>query len=250
LHVGRREWLFPGPQVRQALSDSDVIALELDVLDPDVPRRLMARLAAASPAPPLPRELKGRLAAVAIGQCLSLGELSPLRPELQLVTVTTRAGRLDGLDAAYGIDLMLAGYARGSRKPVASLETPEAQAEALLMPPHELLQMVEQGIVDLESGGARAMVARLADIWSAGRFDELERYAEWCECLASEAARAWHARLLDQRNPGLADGIDRLHRGQGRRVYAAVGSLHLIGQHGLPALLAARGYRVERVAFP
>jgi len=35
----------------------------------------------------------------------------------------------------------------------------------------------------------------------------------------------------------------------GKQVFAAVGSLHMIGPMGLPALMAQRGYRVERVEF-
>ena len=35
----------------------------------------------------------------------------------------------------------------------------------------------------------------------------------------------------------------------GKRVFAAVGALHMIGPTALPSLLAARGYRVERVEF-
>jgi uncharacterized protein len=46
----------------------------------------------------------------------------------------------------------------------------------------------------------------------------------------------------------LADSIAALHRG-GERVFAAVGALHMFGPQGLPALLAARGFEVERVAF-
>ena len=45
-----------------------------------------------------------------------------------------------------------------------------------------------------------------------------------------------------------ADAIDRLHA-SGQRVFAAVGALHMPGPTGLPALLARRGYQVERVAF-
>ena len=57
-----------------------------------------------------------------------------------------------------------------------------------------------------------------------------------------------NTRLLDARNPGLAERIDALHT-SGQRVFAAVGSLHMIGRTGLPALLARRGYTVERIVF-
>jgi uncharacterized protein len=36
LHVGRQPWMFPGPQVREALQSADRVALELDLLDPAV----------------------------------------------------------------------------------------------------------------------------------------------------------------------------------------------------------------------
>jgi hypothetical protein len=55
-------------------------------------------------------------------------------------------------------------------------------------------------------------------------------------------------RLNDERNPNLAARIDALHA-RGQRVFAAVGALHMTGPRALPALLAQRGYRVERVDF-
>jgi uncharacterized protein YbaP (TraB family) len=56
-------------------------------------------------------------------------------------------------------------------------------------------------------------------------------------------------RLLDDRNPLLASAIESLHA-SGRQVFAAVGSLHMIGPSGLPALLRQRGYKVEQGDFP
>ena len=53
-------------------------------------------------------------------------------------------------------------------------------------------------------------------------------------------------RMLDDRNPLLAAAIDAC-TAAARAVFAAVGSLHMIGPTGLPALLRQRGYRVEQV---
>ena len=55
-------------------------------------------------------------------------------------------------------------------------------------------------------------------------------------------------KLNDDRNAPLADGIENQHR-LGKRVFAAVGALHMTGPQGLPLLLAQRGFKVERVAF-
>jgi uncharacterized protein YbaP (TraB family) len=92
------------------------------------------------------------------------------------------------------------------------------------------------------------MLKHMAEVWADGRLGELENYEKWCECVETETDRAMMRRMLDERNPGLAGGIDAIHA-SGRSVFAAVGSLHMIGDQGLPALLARRGYRVERVDF-
>jgi uncharacterized protein YbaP (TraB family) len=88
----------------------------------------------------------------------------------------------------------------------------------------------------------------MASAWTDGNLAELEAYERWCGCLGTAAERASMKRLLDDRNPRLATAIDALHTG-GRSVFAAVGSLHMIGPRGLPALLRERGYVVEPVRF-
>jgi uncharacterized protein len=50
------------------------------------------------------------------------------------------------------------------------------------------------------------------------------------------------------RNQGMAEAVDRLHQ-QGKRVFAAVGILHMTGDQGLPKRLEKLGYAVERVPF-
>jgi hypothetical protein len=56
-------------------------------------------------------------------------------------------------------------------------------------------------------------------------------------------------RLTDERNAPMAERIDALHT-EGKRVLAAVGALHMTGKQGLPKLLAARGYAVQRLVPP
>ena len=112
----------------------------------------------------------------------------------------------------------------------------------------ERLTAVETGLDDLESGRARAQVVRIAQAWADADLATLMRYEDWCACLQARSDRAAMARMLDERNPGLAGGIAALQTA-GRQVFAAVGSLHMIGPMGLPALLGRRGDVVERVDF-
>ncbi|MEO8058678.1 MAG: TraB/GumN family protein [Burkholderiales bacterium] len=248
VHAAKRDWMFPGPNVTQALKASDAIALELDLQDPEIGRRLGAGMAAQRNAP-LPEPLRQRLARLAEAECIPAPMLAPLSPEMQVATLSVLAARRDGIDPSYGIDAVIGGFGRGSGKPVVSLETPEQQLRVLQMPsPQETLSFVESGVQDLESGRARPLVLRLTQAWADADLDTLSGYASWCDCLNTEADRAQQARLLDARNPPLADAIAALHNA-GKRVFAAVGSLHMIGPLGLPGLLAERGFSVERVHF-
>ena len=248
VHAAQRSWVFPGPKVTQALNASDIIALELDLQDPEISRRLGKGVAAQRRAP-LPEPMQKRLSALADAECIPAQMLAPLSPELQVTTLTVLAARRDGIDPSYGIDAVLGGFARGAGKAVVSLETPEQQLRALQMQGgREALDFVESGLRDLESGRTRPLVLRLTQSWADSDLDTLSRYESWCECLKTEADRAQQTRLLDERNPPLADAIAALHQ-SGKNVFAAVGSLHLIGPLGLPALLAQRGFSVTRVRF-
>ena len=247
VHVARVEWMVPGPGRMRALDASDTVALELDLLDPDIQRRLARSLTLTAPATALPAPLQQRLQRQFEAECLPAPAMAALSPEMQAITLSTLAGRRDGLDPSYGIDLFLAGWGRAAKKTVVSLESPELQS-ALLQADSEAerIEFVRGALEQLESGSARPQLRRLTQAWAEGNLPELANYAEWCECLKTDADRAAMTRLLDDRNPALADSITALHAA-GQRVFAAVGSLHMTGPKGLPALMSRRGFRVERL---
>jgi uncharacterized protein len=249
LHVARFEWVFPGPKLLAALRAVDTVALELDPTDAAIQQRLADGFKKTPHTATLPAALQQRLDAVAQEECVPPAALSALPPELQAAGLGTLIGRRDGIDPAYGIDGVLAGWARGAKLAVVSLESPELQLEALRSPSAaEGQALVESTLEGIENGSARAMVLRIGRVWAEGDWPALASYRDWCDCLKTAADRDFVERVLDDRNPGLADGIDALHR-SGQRVFAAVGSLHMVGPTGLPALLAARGYRVEKIAY-
>ena len=248
MHVGKLAWMFPGPEVSKAARSSDVIALELDILDPDITGRLQAGMT-RRPDRALPEALNRRLRVQIEAACLPPDLLAQADPEMVATTLTMMAARKQGLDPAYAVDAVYAGMARSLGKTVSSLETPELQLKLLLGgSPAESQAAVESALDDLESGEASPLLARMAEVWAGGRLGEMESYEKWCQCLETNADRVMMRRMLDERNPGLAKGIDAIHA-SGKTVFAAVGTLHMIGKLGLPALLTERGYKVERVAF-
>jgi uncharacterized protein len=248
LHIARRHWLAPGPQLARALAASDLLALELDMLDVDIQRRLAAAMMARDTDDPLPSATAARLRAQFDAACLPAMAMQAIVPEVQLAALTTLAARWDGLDPAYAIDSFLAAHARSLGKAVVSLETPELQVALLEGEPSERAEALDSGLRQLERGEARPMLVRIAAVWDEGRADELARYEQWCGCADTRADRAQLRRLLDDRNPALAERIDAFHAA-GHSVLAAVGALHMVGPLGLPALMAARGFEVQRVEF-
>jgi uncharacterized protein YbaP (TraB family) len=109
-----------------------------------------------------------------------------------------------------------------------------------------MIEFVTASLDELDAGRSGPVLARLANAWADGNLAELEGYEGWCDCLGSAAERAAKKRLVDDRNPLLAQAFDELHAG-GRSVFAAVGSLHVIGPGGLPSLLRRRGFAVEQI---
>ncbi len=247
LHVGKLDWAFPGPLLRQALAGADALAVEVDLTDPAVAQAVAA---SAVPTNTLPAALQQRLQRQIAAACLGEATLAALHPLMQAITLTVLAARWEGLDAGYAQEIVLGLAARARPMPIISLETAQAQL-ALLLPEDatEQLHLLEQMLDQLEQGRVRPVMRRLAAVWAEGRIGELEDYAQWCDCADTPQDRAFLARLNDARNAPMAERIDALHRG-GQRLLVAVGALHMTGEQGLPRLLAARGYRVERLRPP
>ncbi len=246
IHVARLDWMFPGPAVVQALRATDTMALELDMMDPDIVQRTVKALAEQRGAV-LPAPLEQRMRLQMQNECIPEDKVKGLIPEMQLALLEMSLGRRDGIDPGFAIDAFLAGLAHGASMTVVSLETPEGQLGMLQMPqPEDTVVIVNRSLDQMENGHARALLNRTAKVWSEADYDAMTRYGEWCECLDTEAERKLMVRLLDERNPAMAERIDTLHA-QGKQVFAAVGSLHMFGDTGLPGLMEKRGYRVERV---
>ena len=238
LHVGKADWAYPGPALRKAWSETEVLAVELDPAD------VGPALAAMQQAEPLPPAMARRIDAQARAACLPAGALSTLPAMLQVSTLMLMEARRDGFDVLFGQDLMLLARAKAEGRPVQSLESVEEQLAALAPTDAELPAVVDGSLRQLQRGRMRAPLRKLAEAWSRGDLKTLADYPRWCGCADSRAERAWLKRVNDDRNVQLAARIDALH-GAGQRLLVAVGALHMSGPEALPKLLAARGFEVQ-----
>ena len=246
MHLANPEWMYPGALTKQAITASDTVALELDILDPSISARLGASLKMRA-GDDLPADLAARLDRRMFMECMEPAQYASLAPEVRVMILSMTASRRFGVDSAYGIDGVLAAAGRVMAKNVLSLETPESQAALLRSPTAEKAAETVRGALDgLESGQYAALSARLVKAWRTSDLATLEDYPSWCECRRNDAEREAMKAVVDDRNLFLAAKIDALHT-EGQSVFAAVGSLHLLGPVGLPALMRERSFRVEPI---
>lgn len=245
LHVGKPGWRRLGPKTAAALRASDVLALEVDPNDPE----LLKAMADIRPPQPLPDELQQRLNRAFERACVASESLAQMHPVLQATSLTVLEARWLGMDSIYAMEQLLSAQARAQGRRVVSLESAQLQVQALVPDDEaEARALLDQSLQQLEDNSGRRVLQKLSAAWEQGNLGALEDYAHWCECAANEADLAFMRKLNDDRNPLLADGIVAQHA-QGKRVFAAVGALHMTGAQSLPRLLAQRGFKVERITF-
>jgi uncharacterized protein YbaP (TraB family) len=165
---------------------------------------------------------------------------------MRLTTLVVLSARRDGLDPVYGVDPMLASLGRQLGKQVVSLESAALQSALLKRVISGGSQGLDTLLTSLEQDSARPLLLRTARAWEDSAVEELEHYGQWCECTRTAEEKAQIRALLDERNPAMARQIARLHA-QGQRVLAAVGSLHLFGEQGLPNLMREQGFQLHRL---
>lgn len=244
MHAGRPEWFALGPQAEAALSRAGVLALEIDLTDPAVMNAL--RSAMQGPARPLPAGLMQSLRLAWAAECLPEVMLAQGAVELHVMQLAVAQAQRQGLFTLYSAESLLLMHSMHLQRPVVGLESVQTQLSALMArDDEEAATMVSEMLAELQRPRAARSLERLAQAWANRDLEDLEAYAEWCNCLNTTTEREMYARLLDGRNPGLAESIERLHAEDS--VFAAVGALHMVGSQGLPALLKARGFAVTRM---
>lgn len=233
--------------IDQAYEDADTLLMEMDVddADPLQAQRLVNELGLIrgdrkladlmGPGP------YGRAETFANEVNIPLGMLSSAEPWLAAITVEQLMLQRIGFDPEYGIEHYLAGKAEADGKEVIGLETIREQLQFLDNMSLEaqrslLLQSLE------ESAEIETIMDELVHAWRYGdlafletrMLDEMREYPELYEAIVADRNRRWVKRI-----DALAKEADDY--------LVVVGALHLIGEDGLPTLLAARGYELMQM---
>jgi len=148
-----------------------------------------------------------------------------------------------GLDPKLGLDMHFASAAKQAGKPAGGLETGEQQIAFLdTMNNVEQLQMLAEALDESEQG--RAQIETLHRLWRQGNGDGI-----WREAAIEMKAMypKLYQRINVERNDNWLQKIEqRLHQSKDDTLLI-VGALHTLGNDGIVAKLAAKGYKVERI---
>lgn len=252
---GERAWLFgtihalPAPvawrsaAVDAALKQADRLVLEVaDIANDTATARAFAALAQSPGLAPLAQrvepDLRDELAADLEAGGIPPGQLDPFETWAAALMLQQALAGADLTNNANGIDRALA---KGWSGPVEEFEGAAAQLALFDRLPEPQQRALLAGV--LREGDQRATRLRgLEQAWASGDMDRIARVTD--EEFATEPGL--REALLVRRNQAWLTQLEAM-LGRGARPFVAVGAAHLAGREGLPALLAARGWKVIRL---
>jgi uncharacterized protein YbaP (TraB family) len=242
-HLNHIDYAKPGPRVMMSFRDSDVLAVELNLLEPQNPQA-SAPSTTANPPPGVAfsaGQLE-RLRAAYKRDCIAV-DPSTVPPALATSSLLVSQAQRVGLFIGFSPDIRLVQIAKRNGKPVVALEN-MAQHIAALTPttPTEATSSFESTMASFDSGATQLQLKQLHQAWQQNDWSAMVKLEQ--EMSASQPE--FTNRILDERNVLMAQKIDAMHS-EGKRVFVAVGSLHMAGKAALTQLMQDKGYTVTFV---
>jgi len=249
VHMGTRADLELGPGVEEAWQSADELVVEID-LDRVSDQELSSlTLRHGKLSPPLrlwdliSGETRGQLEAWLALRGLPAEAIAQYKPWFASLTVVQVELQLAGYDPAHGVDRYFIQAARG-RKSVVGLETVDSQLELMDRLPASLQElMLQDALARVDEFPGET--AQLLAAWGRGDDRELEALV-FAPLEEMPELGLFYDLVFFQRNANMASRLAELS-GDGRTRFVVVGAGHMLGDQGIPALLARRGYSVSRV---
>ena len=246
-----REQDHPLPSViDDAYVDAEVIVMELDMddMDPAYTQMAFNRAGVMSDGTTL-RDLMGdeaylRAEELAAAVDIPLDMLAQSEPWLAAMTVELMLLYRIGFNPLLGVEMTMTARAARDGKPIEGLETVDEQLAFLDGLPLDVQsEMLIQALA--EGATLDGSIDALIDAWrhgdmsilESGLLDSIEEQSELNEVLITGRNRRWAEAIAGW----LGDDQDYL---------VIVGALHLVGDEGVPALLAKRGLGIQQLSEP
>jgi hypothetical protein len=246
IHVGTRRMRPLHPAIVQAWRRAEELVVEVD-LDSDA-EDLASIWAQRAQLPPgtrlhdvLSPETWQSLAAYLEVRGLDAADFEGLKPWAVLLRLARLEFESEGYPAEHGLDRRFLDAAAG-HKTVVALESYALQLDLYDGFSFEVQEMMLRDLLEPEDPYQTGL---LVEAWARG--DE----QTFVDLLFPPAERwqVYRERFFFERNENMARRLGDLAR-DGKRRFVVVGVGHMVGPRGIPALLAAQGFRVERIGTP
>lgn len=240
------DWRTPAYEAAYQKSEAIWVEAVVDPGRPDAVHDLIARYGVDHEHPLSrklsPRRLKDLKAVLAEGG-LTIEAVDHLRPWAAALVLSMQPVLGSGARIEAGADVEVARQAVRAEKPVRAFETMEDQVRmfAGLAPEVELQYLTD--VIAERRGSRPARKGSHAQAWLRG---DGARLGEAVVADLRVQSPAFYDALLKRRNQAWAEALAAQMAGDGVQL-VNVGALHLLGDDGLPALMKARGFEVERI---
>jgi uncharacterized protein YbaP (TraB family) len=252
MHVGLPEFYPLEPRIVDAVKGASTLALEIDPAEPPAEMgQAMLRQGMIDPSGAgyagLALDKRVRLDAALKQAGIDAETARVLNPAMLAALISLSQYQKLGYRSDLSSDAWLAQLARQGKARVIALETVDSQlGQFKKLSSAEQWHFLDESLDNLASGEELDEARALVDAWAHADRAALDALAARAEEDSSVSGKFMREVLLDGRNGALADKLAGLLQREEKTV-AAIGLLHLLGKRGVPVLLQAKGYRVERV---
>ncbi|WDZ95647.1 TraB/GumN family protein [Herbaspirillum sp. WKF16] len=251
IHVGAPDFYPLEPRIARALKEAPALALELDPQNTGALQAAVLRHGVYPEGRRFEQQLEPALASRTLAALrryqLPAEQLQNFRPWMLATALTVQEYASGGYKPELAVDSYLAAAVRAHGGKIVELESAERQISVFSrLDAAQQAQFLADTLDELDDAELAHKLDALVGAWRRADSGGFEQALKEMDEDQSFASRFTRQALLDERNPGLADGIAALLAAQDKSV-AAIGILHLVGPGSVPELLGKKGLRVEKI---
>lgn len=251
IHVGAPDFYPLEQRLTQALAAAPVLALELDPDNGAAMQSAVQRYALYPDGQRIQDHLDPALAQRTLATLaragLPLQAVQHMRPWMLAMALTVQEYGHHGYRTDLAVDSHLASTVRAHGGQVVELESADRQMSLFSqLTEAEQAEFLADTLRELDDAALSRKLDLLVNAWRHADSTGFATALADMRQNDSFATRFTLKTLLQQRNPGLANGVADLLR-QHDRAVAAIGILHLVGPDSVPHLLKKKGLQVKQL---
>jgi uncharacterized protein YbaP (TraB family) len=251
LHVGRADF-YPLPAILEtSFKQADTLITEAELTEPQASSHLLKVLLEQGVYPPgdsiakhIGQETHARLTRYIATTKELASSYARLKPWFLSFAITLVEAKRMGFDASNGVDRHFVDEATEMHKPIATLETAEAQLKLMSSFPDELQdKFLLSTLVDAEH--KTEIIDGMIAAWKSGNAEAMDEATAAYPREYPELKPVFE-KMFGQRNDAMTQKIERFLQTP-KTYFVAVGAGHLTGERGILSQLRGKHYDIEQL---